>query len=168
MYTPACSIQRLAELQTPGTGRREAGGIWWVVFGGWHVVCRVADGGQLMVAEIVTSVDIIVWTLSLAQPPRQDLTMPHSHHVNNCSLRFCKRGSQLDLGESRSLTEIFQRNLVPASHRLWEYVCAFSLGLMEMMAMAMAMAMVMAITMAMVVAMVLVIVIVIIVPEVLR
>jgi len=28
MYAPAYSIQRLAELQTPGTGRSEAGGIW--------------------------------------------------------------------------------------------------------------------------------------------
>ena len=27
MYAPACSIQRLAELQTPGTGTREASGV---------------------------------------------------------------------------------------------------------------------------------------------
>ena len=31
------SIQRLAELQTAGTGRREAGGIWRAVFGGRRV-----------------------------------------------------------------------------------------------------------------------------------
>ena len=70
MYASACSIQRLAELQTPGTGRsqlqspgagrREAGGVWWAVFGGRHVACSVADGGRRMVAEIMTSVDIIV------------------------------------------------------------------------------------------------------------
>ena len=49
MYAPACSIQRLAELQKPGTGRREACGVWCV-----------ADGGRRMVAEIMTSVDSIV------------------------------------------------------------------------------------------------------------
>jgi len=82
--------------------------------------------------------------------------MPHGHGVDNCSLRFCRKGRQFDLGVSRSPTQIFQRNLVRASHQFWAYVCAFGLGLMEMMAMAMAMAMV------------LVIVIVIIVSEVLR
>jgi len=56
MYAPACPIQRLAELQAPGTGRREAGGVWWAVFGGR----RVAGGGRHMVAKIMTSVDIIV------------------------------------------------------------------------------------------------------------
>jgi len=49
MYAPGCSIQRLAELQATGTGRRVAGGGW-----------RVAGGGWCMVAEIMTSVDIIV------------------------------------------------------------------------------------------------------------
>jgi len=66
----------------------------------------------------------------------------------------------LDLGESRSPTEIFQRNLVLASHGLWAYVCAFGPGLMVIMAMVM-MAMVMT-------AMVMVAVMVIIVPEALR
>jgi len=88
--------------------------------------------------------------------------MPHGHGVDNCSLRFCRNGRQFELGESRSPTQMFQRNLLPASHRLWAYVCAFSLGLMEMMATAMAMAMAMAM------AIVMVLVIVIIVPEVLR
>jgi len=68
--------------------------------------------------------------------------MPHGHGVDNYSLRFCRNGRQLDLGESRSPTQIFQWNLVPASHRLWAYVCAFGPGLMVMMAMVM-MAMVM-------------------------
>jgi hypothetical protein len=31
----------------------------------------------------------------------------------------------LDLGESRSPTQIFQWNLLLASHRLWVYVCTF-------------------------------------------
>jgi len=86
--------------------------------------------------------------------------MPHGHGVDNCSLTFCRKGRQLDLVESRSLTQIFQRNLLPASHRLWAYVCAFGPGLMVMMAMVM-MAMVM-------MAMVMVSVMVIIVPEALR
>jgi len=68
--------------------------------------------------------------------------MPHTHGVDNCSLRFRRKGRQLDLGESRSPTQIFQRNLVPTSHRLWAYVCAFSPGLMGTMAMAMVMVMV--------------------------
>jgi len=68
--------------------------------------------------------------------------MPHGHGVDNFSLRFCRKSSQLDLGESRSPTQIFQRNLQPSSHRFWAYVCAFGLGLIVMMAMAMAMAMV--------------------------
>ena len=47
MYASACSIQRLAELQAPGTGRREAGGVWLAVFGGQSVAggrWRVAGG----------------------------------------------------------------------------------------------------------------------------
>jgi hypothetical protein len=77
-------------------------------------------------ADIMTSVDIIVGTLYFAQPPRRDLTMPHGHGVDNCSLRFYKKGRQLDLGESRSLTQIFQWNQLLASHRLWVYVYAFA------------------------------------------
>jgi len=143
MYAPGCSIQRLAELQVPGTGRQMAGGRW-------H-----------MVAEIMTSVDIIVWTVSLTRPPWQDLTMPHGHGVDNCSLRIRRKGRQFELGESRSPTQIFQRNLVLTSHWLWAYVCAFGLGLMQMVTTAMVMALVMAM------AMVMVLVIVIRVPEVL-
>jgi len=63
--------------------------------------------------------------------------MPHGHGVDDCSLRFFRKGRQLDLGESRSPTQIFQRNLLPTSHRLWAYVCAFGPGLMVMMAMVM-------------------------------
>jgi len=51
--------------------------------------------------------------------------MPHGHGVDNCSLRFYKNGRQLNLGESRSPTQIFQWNLELASHRLWVYVCGF-------------------------------------------
>jgi hypothetical protein len=107
-YAPACSIQRLAELQGPGTGRR-------VVGGGWLVAA----------AEIMTSVDIIVGTLFLVRPPRRDLAIHHGHGVDNCSLRFYKNGRRLDLGESRSPTQIFEWNRLLASHRLWVYVSAF-------------------------------------------
>ena len=81
--------------------------------------------------------------------------MPHDHGVDNCSLRFCRNGGQLDLGESRSPTQIFQRNLLLASHGLWAYVCVFGPGLMVMIAMVM-------------MVMVMVSVMVIIVPEALR
>jgi len=91
--------------------------------------------------------------------------MPQCHGVDNCSLRFCRKGGQLDLGESRSPTQMFQQNLLPASHRLSAYVCSFGPGLMVMMAVVM-MAMVM-MTMVMMV-MVMVSVMVIIVPEALR
>jgi len=70
--------------------------------------------------------------------------MSHGHGVDNCSRRFCRKGRQLDLGESRSPTQIFQRNLLPASHRLWGYVCTFRPGQMVMMAMPMEMDMVLA------------------------
>jgi len=83
--------------------------------------------------------------------------MPHGHGVDNCSLRVCRKGRQLDLGESRSPTQIFQRNLLPASHRLWAYVSAFGPGLMAMVMKAMVM-----------LAMVMVSVMVIIVSEALR
>ena len=72
----------------------------------------------------------------------------------------CRNGRQLDLGESKSPTQIFQRNLVLASHGLWAYVSALEPGLIVMMAMVM-MAMVMT-------AMVMVSVMVIIVPVALR
>jgi hypothetical protein len=55
----------------------------------------------------------------------------------------------LDLGESRSPTQIFQWNLLLAFNGLWAYVCAFGPGLMVMMAMVM-IAMVMMVMMAMV------------------
>ena len=76
--------------------------------------------------------------------------MSQSHGIDNCSIQLCMKGRSLDLGESRSLTQIVQRNLLPASHRLWVYVYGFSPGLMVMMVM------------------VIVFVMVIIVPETLR
>ena len=126
MYAPNARSRDLLSCR-----RQAPGGVRLVAYGGQRLaggVCRVAGGRRRIFAEIMTSVDIIVWILSLARPPRQDLTMPHGHGVDNCSLRFCRKGRQLDLGESRSPTRIFQRNLVPAAHQLWAYVCAFGLG----------------------------------------
>jgi hypothetical protein len=131
-------------MQAAGTGRSEVGGGW-----------QVAGGGRCMVAEIMTSVDIIVCTLSLALPPRRDLTMPHGYVVDNCSLRFCRNGGLLDLAESRSLTRIVQQDLLPTSHRLWACVYVFSSGLLVIMVMV-------------ILAMVMVLLAVTIVPEVLR
>jgi hypothetical protein len=51
--------------------------------------------------------------------------MPYSHGVDNYSQRFYKKGRQWNLGESISPTQIFQWNLLLASHQLWVYVCAF-------------------------------------------
>jgi hypothetical protein len=68
--------------------------------------------------------------------------MPPGHGVDNCSHIFYRKGRELDLGESRSPTEILQLKLLPASHRLWAFVCAFSMGLMVILAMVMAMMMI--------------------------
>jgi len=88
--------------------------------------------------------------------------MPHDHGVDNCSHIFCKNGRQFDLGESRSPTQIFQRNLLLASHRLWVYVCALGLGLMVMMGMViMAMVIMAMVIMAMVIMMMVIMAIVI-------
>jgi len=59
--------------------------------------------------------------------------MPHGHGVDICGQIFYRKGRQLNFEEGRSPTQIFQRNLQPASHRFWAYVCAFSPGLMGMM-----------------------------------
>jgi len=55
---------------------------------------------QVAAAEIMMSANILVWTLFSARPPRRDLSMPHGHGVDICSLRFCRKSRQLDLGES--------------------------------------------------------------------
>jgi len=111
LYAPidaaGCWIQRLAELQAPATRWREV-------------------GGGCQEAKILTSVNIIVWFLFLVAPPPRDLTIPHSHGGDNCSLKFSRKGRQLDLGESRSLTQTMQWNLLLASHRLGVAVGAFS------------------------------------------
>jgi len=100
-YAPACSMPIAGARYWAASGRgRIAGFVWWAVFGGRCV----AGGVWRRAAEIMTSVDIIVWTISLARPPRQDLMMPHGHGVDNCSLRFRRKGRQFNHGESRSPT----------------------------------------------------------------
>jgi len=79
--------------------------------------------------------------------------MPQGHGVDNCSLRFCRKGRQLDLGESRSPTQFSQRNLQPVSRRFWAYAYTFGPRLMVMMVMVM-MVMVLVIVMVMVMMMV--------------
>jgi len=86
--------------------------------------------------------------------------MHYGHGVDNRNPRFSRRGCQLDFGESRSLSQIFQQNQRCTIHQLWAYVCVFGPGLMVMIAMAM---------MVMVcLAMVIVLVMVLIVQEALR
>jgi hypothetical protein len=70
-----------------GTRHREAWDRWQVMGAGLH-----------MVADIMTSVKIIFWILSSAQPPWRDITIPHDHIVDICSLRFCRNGRQMDIG----------------------------------------------------------------------
>jgi hypothetical protein len=114
--------------------------LWRVAGCGWHVACgvwQVAGGRRRILADIMTSVDMVVGTLSLVRPPGQDLTMPQGHGVDNCSLRFCRKGRQLDLGESRSPTQFAKRNLQPVSRRFWAYAYAFGPRLMVMMVMVM-------------------------------
>jgi len=94
----------------------------WVT-GARHL--EVGGRRRLAAAEIMTSIDIIVWTTLLARPPWEELTIPHGNGVENCSMRFCRKGRQLDLGESRSPTQIFQWNQLLTSHWLWVYVYAF-------------------------------------------
>jgi len=106
--------------------------------GGWEADSR----WQVMVAEIITSVNIMVQTIVIPEPLCRDLTMPSGHGVDNCSLTFCRNSRQLDLGESRFPTQIFQRNLLPAFHQLWLYAFVFSLRLMVMIRMVMAMMMI--------------------------
>jgi len=84
-----------------------------------------------------TAVDIIVWSLSIVQPPWQHLPMPHGLGVDNCSLRFTRKGRQLNLRESRSPTEFLKRNQLPGSHRLWASVCTCTQGLLMILAMVM-------------------------------
>jgi len=78
IYASGCSIQRLAELQATGLRKRVVG------------------------AEIMTPVDIIVWTIIFTSPQWSDLTIPHGQDIDNSSLWFFKNGRQLNLGESRS------------------------------------------------------------------
>jgi hypothetical protein len=63
--------------------------------------------------------------------------MRHGHGVDNCSLRCCSKGRQLDLGESRSLTQFSQWKLQPVSLQFWGYAYAFGPRLMVMMVMVM-------------------------------
>jgi len=152
MYAPVYSIKRLADIQAPGTWIGKASGIWSAAIGRWQVVCGICcvpGGMQHMVAEIITSVDIIVWILSLVQPPQQDLTLPNHHGVDMCSNGYCRNGRWLVLGVNRSPTQIFQQNLLNGSRWFLAAMCAFGPGVMVMIAIAKAMAMAIAMPMPM-------------------
>jgi len=107
-------------------GRRQgARGVWCVAGSGWHIL-----------TEIIISVDKVVRYFSLVCPPRHNFMMADGHGVENCSLRFCKKGEQLDLGKSKSRTQLSLWKLEQLSPQFW-YVWAFDLGLKVMMAMVM-------------------------------
>jgi len=69
MLSCRCQVPRGVKMEEYGW-RRKAGNRQKVC-GMW----QVPGDRQCMLAKIMMSVNIIVWTLSLAQPPRQDLTM---------------------------------------------------------------------------------------------
>jgi len=68
--------------------------------------------------------------------------MPHCHNVDNCSVRYCRTGRYMHLGESRSRTQIVKQNLLPTLHRLWWYVCIVGLWLKVIVMVLMVMVMV--------------------------
>ena len=74
--------------------------------------------------------------------------MSHDHNVDNCSFRFCRKCRQLNLRENRSLTQYYQGNPLPASHRFMKndsvLACSWSLVVIVMVV-AMVMVMVAAI-----------------------
>ena len=80
---------------------REVWGRCCVARSVWWVACRMRQvaGGWNHDVGLYPSLN-----LSLARPPRRNLTLPHDHGVDNCSLRFGWNGKQLDFGESRSPT----------------------------------------------------------------
>ena len=73
--------------QEPWGRWRVASSVGWVACGIWQVA-----GRGWWPAEMLMSVDIIVRTFSLARPSRQDHTIPYSQGVDNCGLRFCRKG----------------------------------------------------------------------------
>ena len=101
-YKLACMLQCIqssdllsGRCQTPGGMRKVVGDRWWAVGGWWY-----------RVAKILMSVEIIVWTDASAWPQCPDFTLPYGHGVYNWKLRFCWKGRQLDIWESRSHTQI--------------------------------------------------------------
>jgi len=59
-----------------------------IVGSGWHIV-----------EEIITSVNIKVWTFSLLCLPQWDLIMPYSSHgIDNHNFIFCRKSTKLNLG----------------------------------------------------------------------
>jgi hypothetical protein len=62
------------------------GGRWWVVGSGGHIV-----------EEIITSINIKVWTISLLCPPQWDHAMPNSYGIANHNFRFGRKSRKLDL-----------------------------------------------------------------------
>ena len=66
---------------------------------GWSWV--VGSGGNI-VAEIIISININVWTISLLCPPYWDLAKSHSYGIDNHNVRFGRKSRKFDLS-----TQIF-------------------------------------------------------------
>jgi hypothetical protein len=82
-----CSHRRFLVLirDLKSCSHQAPGGRAWVVGSRGHIV-----------AEIITSINIKVWTISLLCPPQWDLAMLHSYSIDNCNFRFSRKSRKLD------------------------------------------------------------------------
>jgi hypothetical protein len=80
IYASWYLLERLEELQPPAPGGRS-----WVVGSGGHIM-----------AEIIMSINIQVWTISLLCPPQWDFAMPYSYGIDNHNFRFGRKSRKLD------------------------------------------------------------------------
>jgi len=114
----------------------EYGGVCWAVIEGlWvsHDVWYMAGGRWPIMAAIMMSVDIIVWTWYLQWPPWQDLTMPYGHGIRKCSLEPCKNSGQLNHHNCRIVDAESPMNLLSTSSHWWlVYVCKLGPWLLVM------------------------------------
>ena len=77
IYTSWYLIERLEDFQGL---HQEPGGRSWVVGSGGHIV-----------EEIITSINIKMWTISLLCPPQWDVAMPHSYGIDNHNYRLGRK-----------------------------------------------------------------------------
>ena len=85
LYAPIyASWYQLRDLKS--CSHQVPGGRSWVVGSRGHIV-----------AEIIMSINITGWTISLLCPPQWNLAMPHSYSIDNHNFRFGRKSRKLDL-----------------------------------------------------------------------